>query len=473
MFKIKNKTPIGDKKKLKITSSYFTILLVAILVVANILMVSIGSKVTTKLDLTKGKILDFSDSTYTVLNELDKDVKIYSILKDSDLYYDPMAASAVMEIVKKYDRISDKVTCEEIDPMSNPQFLMSYQKDGQPISDYGVVVEHGDEYRIIYLSEMYTANTSTGYAETIMAEQLLSAAIINVTSGETTNVQVVEGHGEVLSADYITGILTTDNYNITPVNLLAGDIAPETDILIMSMVTADYVAPEIEKVEAFIANGGKLQVLMGADLLDYPVLEEFYRSWGIEFNKGVMAETSGGKYYQSPYVVIPTIESTDITDSIINSKLTMLVPNVAAISVTDLDNIEYKTLLSSSENSFVSTDISNAEYKEGDLRGPFNIAVHATRTNEDGSKSEAIFSGALFSLTYQYMTAGNQNFVSNTMSALSGKDSTMLIAAKDIATSMITIPGWASIVIGVLFTIVIPLALIVFGIVVWFRRRHL
>ncbi len=483
MFKMKNKTPLGDKQKLKITSSYFTIMLALILVVANILMVMLGTKLTTKIDLTQGKVLDFSDTTIGVLDNLDKDVKIYGILKDSELMYDGVdelarkeivkVVAAIKEIVAKYDKLSDKISYEEIDPMSNPQFLMTYQKDGQPIGDFCVVVEHGDEYRVIYLTEMFTINSSTLYAQSIMAEQLLTASIVNVTSGEATNVQVVEGHGEVFGADYLTSVLTTDNYNITPVNLLAGDIAEDTDILIMSMVTSDYITPEIEKVEAFLEKGGKLQVLTGADLLEYPVLEKFYRSWGIEFNKGVVAETSGGMYYQSPYVILPNIESSDMTDYIAENKLTMIVPNASAVSVTDMDNIEYKSLLTTSENSYVSTDLSNSEYKEGDERGPFNIAVYASRENEDGSKAEVVFSGALFSLTYQYMTAGNQTFMSNTMSALSGKDSTMLIDSKDISTSMLSISRVTAIVMAIIFTILIPLALIIYGISVWLRRRHL
>lgn len=473
MFKIKIKTPLCDKQKLKITSSYFTIILALILVVANILMVALGAKFTTKLDLTKNKVLDFSDTTVSVLDELDKDVKIYGILKDSERLYDGAVVSAIKEIIKKYDKLSEKITYEEIDPMSNPQFVMTYQKDGQPISDYAVVVEHGDEYRVVYLTEMYTINSATMYAESIMAEQLLTAAIVNVTSGEATNVQVVEGHGEVFGADYLKSVLTTDNYNITPINLVGEDISDDTDILIMSMVTSDYIAPEIEKIETFLDKGGKLQVLTGADLLDYPVLEEFYRSWGIEFNKGVLAETQSGKYYQYPSIVLPNIESSDITDYIAQNKLTMIVPNASAVSVTDMDNIEYTPLLSTSENSFVSTDPSNTQYSEQDEKGPFNIAVYASRQNEDGSKAEAIFSGALFSLTYQYMTAGNQKFMSNTMSALSGKDSTMLIDSKDISTSMLSMPRVASIVIAMLFTILIPLALIVYGIAVWLRRRHL
>ena len=228
-----------------------------------------------------------------------------------------------------------------------------------------------------------------------------------------------------------------------------------------------------DKVEEFLEKGGKLQVLTGADLLKYPVLEKFYRSWGIEFKKGVIAETQSGMYYETPYVLLPNIESSDITDYIAENKLTMIVPNAAAISVTDVDNIDYTYLLSSSPNSYLSANPSNGEYKEGDEKGPFSISVYATRENEDGSKAEAVFSGTLFSLTYQYMTAGNQNFMSNTMSALSGKDSAMLINAKDVSTSMLSVNGILAIVIAVILTILVPLALIIYGIAIWLKRRHL
>lgn len=473
MFKLKNKITLGDKQKLKITSSYFTIMLALVLVVANILMAVIGTKLPTKFDLTQSKVLDFSDTTISVLDNLDKDVKIYGLLKGSEQSYDGVAMSAINEIIKKYVRLSDKITYQEIDPMNNPQFLMSYNKDGQEISDYSVVVEHGDEYRVIYLTEMFTINSNTGYTETIMAEQMLTAAIVNVTSGEAINVQVVEGHGEVLGAEYLNSVLTTDNYNISSVNLLSGDIEEDTDILIMGMVSSDYITPEIDKVEEFLEKGGKLQVLTGADLLKYPVLEKFYRSWGIEFKKGVIAETQSGMYYESPYVLLPNIESSDITDYIAENKLTMIVPNAAAISVTDVDNIDYTYLLSSSPNSYLAANPSDGEYQEGDEKGPFSISVYATRENEDGSKAEAVFSGTLFSLTYQYMTAGNQNFMSNTMSALSGKDSTMLINAKDVSTSMLSVNGILAVVIAVILTILVPLALIIYGIAIWLKRRHL
>lgn len=473
MFKIKNKVTLGDKQKLKITSSYFTIMLVLVLVVANILMAVIGTKLPTKFDLTQSKVLDFSDTTISVLDNLDKDVKIYGLIKGAEQNYDGVAMSAINEIIKKYVRLSDKITYQEIDPMNNPQFLMSYTKDGQEITDYSVVVEHGDEYRVIYLTEMFTINSNTGYTETIMAEQLLTAAIVNVTSGEAVNVQVVEGHGEVLGAEYLNSVLTTDNYNISSVNLLSGDINEDTDILIMGMVSSDYITPEIDKVEEFLSKGGKLQVLTGADLLKYPVLDKFYRSWGIEFKKGVIAETQSGMYYETPYVLLPNIESSDITDYIAENKLTMIVPNAAAISVTDVDNIDYTYLLSSSPNSYLSTNPSNGEYQEGDEKGPFSISVYATRENEDGSKAEAVFSGTLFSLTYQYMTAGNQNFMSNTMSALSGKDSAMLINAKDVSTSMLSVNGILAVVIAVILTILVPLALIIYGIAIWLKRRHL
>ena len=473
MFNFKSYKAMSEKNKLKITSSYFTLVVIAILVVVNILMVILGTKFTTKIDLTKSKVLDFSDTTLSVINELDKDVTIYGILEGAEYVYAPAAVSSIKEIVKKYDKLSDRITYKEIDTLSNPQFLMTYQRDGQPMGDYGVVVESGEEYRIIYVSEMYTQNSTTGYLESVMAEQPISAAIVNVTSGESINVQMVEGHGEVITSEYLTSLLTTDNYNITQTNLMTDDIAPDTDVLVVSSVKNDYIQPEIDKINAFVNDGGKLSVLMGADLNEFPVLDSFFRSWGVSFDRGVLAETTNGMYYQSQYVVIPTVQPSEITNYIIDGNLTMIVPNAASIAVTDTDNIEHTALLTSSDNSYVSTNVENTEYQEGDLKGPFNMAVLAKRTNEDKSVSEAVFSGALYSLTYQYMTAGNQNFFSNTMTYLSGNDSMLLIDAKDMSTAMLNMSPVLALVLAGIFTILVPLALIAYGVYVWIKRRHL
>ena len=56
---------------------------------------------------------------------------------------------------------------------------------------------------------------------------------------------------------------------------------------------------------------------------------------------------------------------------------------------------------------------------------------------------------------------------------MQGSTDDYTVSAKSLAVNTITIKPLIAYIIGIVFAIVIPLAILITGIVVWFKRRHL
>ena len=67
----------------------------------------------------------------------------------------------------------------------------------------------------------------------------------------------------------------------------------------------------------------------------------------------------------------------------------------------------------------------------------------------------------------------NYDYFLNICSYMQGSTDDYTVSAKSLAVNTITIKPLIAYIIGIVFAIVIPLAILITGIVVWFKRRHL
>ena len=61
----------------------------------------------------------------------------------------------------------------------------------------------------------------------------------------------------------------------------------------------------------------------------------------------------------------------------------------------------------------------------------------------------------------------------NAIAAITDNETNIAIRAKDVSTSYITVTVLMGIILGALTIVVIPLALLIAGLAIWLRRRHL
>ena len=114
------------------------------------------------------------------------------------------------------------------------------------------------------------------------------------------------------------------------------------------------------------------------------------------------------------------------------------------------------------------------EKEEGDIDGPFALAVAVTETLDDGGETQLIWVSSAYLLddaTNQGVSGGNEDFFLNCLNWLCGSESGISIHAKSISNEYLTITSGASSMLTALVVVIIPAAFLAFGIVVWHRRK--
>ena len=101
------------------------------------------------------------------------------------------------------------------------------------------------------------------------AEQDLTNGLIKVVQGQQPKVFFVQGHGErdLAGSDRrgyggIAEQLKSDNFLAEPLVLLQQDIPADAAVLVVAGPKTDLLEPEIAKLKAYLAKGGKLMVLI-------------------------------------------------------------------------------------------------------------------------------------------------------------------------------------------------------------------
>ena len=121
-------------------------------------------------------------------------------------------------------------------------------------------------------------------------------------------------------------------------------------------------------------------------------------------------------------------------------------------------------------------DLTTYEKEEGDVNGPFALAVAISDTVDDGITSDIVWvsSAALVDdQTNTQVSGGNQDFFLNALGYLcQAEQSSLSIHAKSLSSETLTMDSAAVSALTVAVVGVIPAAVITLGIVIWIRRKR-
>ena len=470
--KKKPRRQFSQKSKYRTTAAVFTALVVIIVVVINLLFYAVGQKVDTKIDLTQDRILDFSDQTLDVLNSLTEDVYVYSLIPDMN----DEVLDSLDSILDRYQKLSSHIKYEKIDATKNPQFVQQYQRSGEQISQYSVIFECGEKFRVVDINDAIQMSSQTRMVQSLSAEQKFTSAISYVANESDVKVAITEGHGENGQEVFET-MLVDENYDVEVLNLTTADIAEDVDMLLISSPQTDFTADEINKIDAFFDRGGKAQVFMDVSDASLPRLESYLQEWGVTFMPGFAADTNPNNYAQALNLLLPEIQSSEITEAILNNNLMMIVPQARGIELSEVVGVEREELLKTSQDSFVRVDpnAQDTSMIESDIKGPITLAARLTRSAENGTAQLFVMGNTVFanqSFTDQSAYA-NKDFYLNLSASMTEKQSSLSIRAKDISPSILSITFIQALVLSGIVLIVLPLIVLILGLTVWLRRRHL
>ena len=138
-----------------------------------------------------------------------------------------------------------------------------------------------------------------------------------------------------------------------------------------------------KKVTDYLEKGGKALITTNFQYKDLTNFESILKAYGIERVDGIVMENDSSYYYNNiPYYLLPEVESNDYTSSV--SGKYIFAPYSEAFSYDgSSDDVTYTALLQTTDKAVSKIDADNAttsEKEDGDIDGPFNLAVAAEET---------------------------------------------------------------------------------------------
>lgn len=453
-------------------SLVITGIVLILLIVVNLFAAALPTSVT-KYDISSAKLYSITSNTKVVVNALEQDVTIYWVVQAGE------EDEVIENLLGKYDSLSGHIEVVKKNPDIFPTFAKQYTDE--TVQNNSLIVECGERSRFISYSDIYVQEAdmySYSYNTSFDGEGAITSAIDYVVSEELPQVYVLEGHGEKEIPSSFSEQMEKENMEINTLSLLNVDSIPEeADCIMIYGPSSDISEEEKSMLADYVADGGKLFVMAGPteeDSLDR--LYELLDDYGVEKKEGIVVESSREHYaFQAPYILLPEMADCEITNSLIEEKYYPIMPVSTGLVVTgSLGNGTVTELLTTSESSYsklAGYDLSTYEKEEGDIDGPFTVAVSVE--DHGGGKIVWFTSSDFLNDMYNaYSSGANGNLGMNALSSLIGEREAIAIRSKSLNYNYLTISESTSSLLKIMMIGVFPLMYLGFGICVIVGRRR-
>ncbi len=452
-----------------------TLIVIAITIVFNIVITNLNLKI----DMTSEGIYSLSDSSKEVVANVTEPVNIY-VLEETG-----SETALLKEILTNYTKLNSNLSLVYKDPVLYPTFGSSYlERSTQNISSLSnssVIIENQTtgKFKIIPPSEFIAADEVNGNQITL--ENAITNALGYVMNANDGDIYYTTGHNELDLPAALTDSIDRANLTLKSINLLTEDMPDATtSSLLIYSPHSDFTEEEVTKVIDFLASGGKAMIFLDADLPELTHFNEVLSYYGVGHERGIAIETNSNYMSSaSPAYLIPAKGEHEILDHISSNSAPIIIPISSGLNklTNSRSTITLTPLIGSSNDSFLKKDISSTTLtrEDGDIDGPVVIAC----TIEDSASPHT----KLFVMANSYFltndllnvsATGNANFINSALGWLFSIDTSYAIEAKTQDIYQIrALSSTEAIVLQVIAMVIIPLIVMITGITVWVKRRHL
>lgn len=462
-------------------SAYSTGMIAVLAVIVVVVNIAVGELPASwvSIDVTSEKLYSITDQTKEYLKTVDEDVNIYVIVAEDS------RDVTLGHTLQRYEDASEHIHVEYIDPNVNPRFHSQYTDSSISMNSVIVVsekrskvIDYSEIYETTYEYDSYTggySGTTSGYD----GEGQLTSAIDYVLSDNMPKIYITEGHGEYSLSTTFADALKKENVDYEVVNLLNYEAVPEdAECLFINAAMKDFSADDTQKVIDYLNRGGNVVLIVGYTEEETPNLDKIMEYAGISVAEGLVVEQNKDNYYMSPYYLLPKLDSATYTATIYGNYY-IFAPYAQGMIIDneEAEGMSYKTFMFTSGEAYSKVDnssLTSYEKSEGDIEGPFALAIEAEKTLEDGNVATLVAYSCeqLFTDSANDMVSGtNLVMFTNTISGFVDHEVTISIPAKSLAVSYLTIPQSQAVLVGIITAIVLPVGCLATGFVIWFRRR--
>lgn len=488
----------------------FTAVFVVVVILVNVVVSLLSERFPSmNLDLTANQVNTLSEEALDVAkNEVNYDTTLYLVLTDewmskAESYgynYAPL-----LSLADKLAEANSKIKVEEVDLEKNPTFANEYANDS--VSNGYVVVESEKRSRVLDPFDLFPTETNQQTGQNSIYNNVdasLASAIKQVNLEEVPVVSIATGHDELLTnqLESLTAFFEDNAFEVKQFNILTEDVPENTQLLFLPTPNTDYTDEELSKLDAFLANeeSTKSRTLLftsNPGQADLPKLNAFLAEWGIGYDPtSVVMESDSSRYlFNSPlyYISDKYVDEEMGVDVIEGDYSLLLTPSSVPVEQLFEANNTIVTypLLTTSESAYLqkSEDLPDktkeevqAEAEKADKQAYYTgmVARKALDTSGSGNYANVIVLGSSQMLLSTYLntnTFSNGTYFSNVVkyaTNTTNTDNTVYSPKKEAATYDMTATSSVVNFLGLgLFTITIPVVILLAGLVIYFKRRHL
>lgn len=347
--KVKNiKSFFAGKATRKGSYSFSMIAVVlGIVIIVNLFAAQIPDKYK-NIDISPSDIYSLSDTSKKMLKELTQDVTI-QIVGESGAIDD-----RIDKFINIYASNSSHIQVKYLDPALHPAAASELgTEDG---SIYVSCEATGKSRNIsaedmIQYNYSYYSYEEAGFD----AEGQLTSAVNYVTSTESPKLYYTEGHGEASLSSTVTDMFVKNNLEYTSLNLTKeGSIPDDCDVLLVYAPQKDLSDAELSLIQKYLRQGGKVTMLLGETDQELSNFKTLMAEYGMNLLDGYVADM--GAFYQNNYFYIfPNIVSYSGITSELNKDAMVLGLYCSGMDLgtASRDTVTVKSFLQTTDNGYL------------------------------------------------------------------------------------------------------------------------
>lgn len=477
--------------KLKLNTKYLKTggysVLISVIALAIVIVINLFANTLpttwTKLDMSSGDMFSLTEQSVELVKGIKDEITVYYVIEHGS------EDTNVQTMLDKYSDLSSKIKIENVDPALNPAFLTG---DKSTVESGSIIVESAKRNKVIKNIEIYYPGVSMEQLESYYMqyqrlpnatgfdmENLMTSAINYVTTDVLPIVYTLTGHGEDVLSDTYKGYLGSESFELKDLNLATLDAVPEDcDAVLVNLPDKDISADEATRLLDYLKKGGKMfyiSYFANTAEAKHTNMQTVLDYYGVSAVDGELFEGDSNLHYpQNPFVLLAQYGKHEIVDPLAGYYMFMGYCQGIKQSDDIRDTVTVTPLLSTSDKAYSKVNLNSTtmEKEEGDIEGPFDYAVAITDKNEDGSEAKIVW------ITSPMITdAGSDIYGTlkgmfvNTFGWLCDKEDAISIPVKTIEQESLNVSEAQGNLLSIVFTIILPVASIAVGFVVWMRRR--
>ena len=498
-------------------STVLTIIVITGVLLLNIVMDIVADRYPLTWDLSSDKVFSLSDESIAIAESVENAIDIV-VFTSEDTFTNPTTGTSAgvpefdttlrefYNALRQYRTHSnEKITFQFINPNQEPAKFAAYEEYGVDTTD--ILFLSGERYKTCSLNDLYELDDSNYYTYGTYefyskVEKVLASNIYNLQSENERVVQVLTGHEE--DANTIAGLKALyelNGYTFEEMNITgSAEFNPDAEVMLIAAPAKDYSDAEIKRVREWMFNKGAyghhLIVYVNA-VASCPNLYELLDvEYGIQVTDELLLETDMNRMQNyTPNYTLCDVPSTKFTSNSVNTgKLST--PLARRLTTTWDSEASQENALAN-----LSTVLTNypgsarliklQDFNESNSEGiyqpaadqyPLTSMIAATINSYDNNTQQLAYGTVVVSgcaaMTYtDFVQNGsfyNEELLLDTINSVTGHENAVSVSNKTLETDTVVFSANAQLILGLgVFTIGIPVIVLIVCLIVFLRRKNL